>query len=343
MEHLITIEKALELSNPLFVDLRSPVEYEEAHIPGALNVPLFEDEERALIGTVYKKESPEDAIDKGFQIAAPKLPEIYNKLKPYCSAREIVLYCWRGGMRSRAISQILDVLNMPHFRLIGGYKSFRRCVNSFFEDPFKQEIIVLHGLTGVGKTHILEKLREEGYPAVDLEGLANNRGSVFGHIGLEKAPSQKQFEGLLYWECRRYQQAKRIAVECESRRIGSVLLPASFFNAMQSGRKVLIYDSPENRIKRLVATYTRSKRGQNDEQLISAVNRLRKRLGNAKTDELIGLLSVPDYGEVVRRLLADYYDPLYHYPDKPSPDYEFNLDARSMDDAIAVLKEILIK
>ena len=263
---MISIEKALELKAPLFIDLRSPCEYEEAHIPGAVNIPLFDNEERSVVGTTYRVVSNQAAIDKGLEIVAPKLPEIYKKIKPYGEQREIVLYCWRGGMRSQAISQFLDLLGLTHYRLSGGYKAFRRHVCSFFE-KFQQEIITLHGLTGAGKTEILQELRKKGYPAIDLEDLANHRGSVFGHIGLGKAPSQKHFEGLLFWECQKHRKAKRIAVECESQRIGVLQLPKSFFNAMQTGRRVLVYDSMAHRVERLVATYAGSFSQENEEQL----------------------------------------------------------------------------
>lgn len=338
---MITIEKALNLPAPLFIDLRSPCEYEEAHIPGAINIPLFENEERALLGKVYKEKSSDEAYYKGLEITAPKLPEIYRKIKPYCGQRDIVLYCWRGGMRSRAISGILDLLQLPHYRLTGGFKAFRQYVNRYFEGPFKQEIVVLYGLTGAGKTDILRELNRRGYPAVDLEGLANHRGSVFGHVGMGKSPTQKQFEGLLFAECWKHREAGMIAVECESRRIGPVFLPAGFFAAMQAGRKVLIYDSMDNRIKRLVAAYTASFSPDNEEQLTTALNKLRKRLGNSETDELIRLVRKRDYYQAVNRLNVLYYDPLYKFPDKPSPDYELNIDAGNLENAVQVLAGLL--
>ena len=338
---MITIEKALELRAPLFIDLRSPCEYEEAHIPGAINIPLFDNLERSLIGTVYRETSNQAAVDKGFEIVAPKLPDIYNQIKPYSSEREIVLYCWRGGMRSQAISQVFDLLELPHCRLSGGYKAFRRHVCNFFAEEFKQEIIVLHGLTGAGKTEMLQELSKKEYPVINLEALANHRGSAFGHIGLGKTPSQKQFEGLLFAECRKHREAKRIAVECESRSIGSLQLPDGFFNAMQTGRKVLVYDSLQNRIERLVATYAESCSLENEEQLAAALHSLRKRLGNTATDDLLRLVKSHDYREVAHRLLVGYYDPLYRYPDKPSPAYELNLNAGDMEQAIASVEKLL--
>lgn len=341
MDNLITIKEALNLKQPLFIDLRSPIEYEEAHIPGALNIPLLENDERALVGTVYKNQSPDLAVDKGFEFAAPKLPEMCYKIKELGQERQIVLYCWRGGMRSHSLSQVLSILGTGHYRLIGGYKAFRRYVNDFFEQPLEQRIILLNGLTGVGKTEVLKKLDNEGFPVIDLEGLANNRGSVFGYIGYEKQPTQKQFEGLLFSECLRFRKYQNLAVECESRRIGSLIIPATFFNAMQDGVKVLIYDSMENRIRRLTETYTDSFSSDNDEQILTAMDRLRQRLGHNKINDLKELLKQRNYQEVVYQLLVDYYDPMYRYPSGPHEDYEYCLDAGKMDLTLLVLKELL--
>lgn len=343
MENLITIKEALSLKRPLFIDLRSPVEYEEAHVPGAINIPLLENDERALVGTVYKNQSPDLAVDKGFEFAAPKLPEMCQKIKELGKEGEVVLYCWRGGMRSHSLSQVLSVLGTGHYRLIGGYKAFRRHVNDFFDQPIKKRIILLNGLTGVGKTEILQKLNKEGFPAIDLEGLAKNRGSVFGYIGYHKQPTQKQFEGLLFLECLRLKEHQALAVECESRRIGSLIIPASFFNAMQDGIKVLIYDSMENRIRRLTETYTESFSSDNNEQqILAALDRLRQRLGHEKINDLKELLIKGNFQEVVYQLLVNYYDPMYRYPAGPCEDYEYCLDAGNMEKTIAQLKKIIV-
>lgn len=342
MENLVTIEQALELSNPLFIDLRSPVEYEAAHIPGALNIPLFEDDERALVGTIYRENSPESAIDEGFSLAAPKLPGIYRRIKELSSKYNIVLYCWRGGMRSQAISQVLTMLGSNHYRLEGGFKSFRQYVLEFFSKPLTQEIVVLHGLTGVGKTDYLNRLRMEGLPALDLEGLAHNRGSVFGHIGMGRPTTQKQFDGELFFFCRKFRDWPRIMVECESKRIGNVVLPETIFAAMERGRRVLLYDSMENRINRLIAAYALEENPDNLRALRASVERLQKHLGRRKTEDLLEALRERDYPRAVYTLLIDYYDPLYKYPDQPSERYEFNCNAGHYEETFAFLKALLV-
>ena len=341
MEQLINIEDALNLQAPLFIDLRSPSEFEEAHIPGALNMPLFDDEERAIIGTIYKDISPEKATEEGLSLVAPRLPELYARLKELCRKNEIILYCWRGGMRSKGICQILTVMAVKHYRLEGGYKSFRNFVIEYFSQPFLQEIIVLDGLTGVGKTDMLELLIKDNYPAIDIEGLASNKGSVFGHIGFASVPTQKQFEGLLFAALYRLRHLPRIIVECESRRIGKVSLPTSFFKAMENGHRVLVYDSLHNRVNRLTQTYTLKRSGAYDKELGEAINRLRKRLGHKKVNNLLELLDIKEYNSIVKVLLEDYYDPLYNYPNEPSSDYELNLNAQDMTGSVEKLKGLL--
>ncbi|MCR4440906.1 MAG: tRNA 2-selenouridine(34) synthase MnmH [Peptococcaceae bacterium] len=343
MGNLITIEQALNLPKPQFVDLRSPLEFEEAHIPRAVNMPLLNNEERALIGAVYKERSPEEAVDKGFSLIAPRLPALHENIKRLSREKDVVLYCWRGGMRSEALSQVLNILGTKHFRLEGGYKSFRRHVMNYFERDFEKEVVVLDGLTGVGKTELLKKLKDKGLPAVDLEGIAGNRGSVFGHLGLPKQPTQKHFEGLLYWECFKHRQSSKIVVECESRRIGSVLLPTRFFEFMQKGIRVLVYDRMEKRVERLIATYAPCLGGENEEQLKQAVLRLKKRLGGEKTARILQLLEQRRYDEFVEKLLVDYYDPLYRYPAGPSKEYETCLSGSEPEYAAEVIRKTFFK
>ncbi|MDD2497667.1 MAG: tRNA 2-selenouridine(34) synthase MnmH, partial [Desulfitobacteriaceae bacterium] len=176
----LEIDQALSLSYPLFVDVRSEREFKVDHIPGAINVPLFNDEERALVGTVYKTQSPEQARYLGLKIVSPKLPDLVQLIQSQGEGREIVLYCWRGGMRSLSLATVLDLMNIHVYRLSGGYKSFRRWICSYFsQDSLPFQVVVVHGLTGTGKTNVLKKLAERGVPVLDLEGLAGHRGSVF--------------------------------------------------------------------------------------------------------------------------------------------------------------------
>lgn len=340
--NIIKIQEALAVPNSLFIDLRSPREYADAHIPGAINLPLLGNAERALVGTIYKQNSPELAVKQGFNIIAPKLPDICSKIKKYCTEYTVVLYCWRGGMRSRSISGILSILGTKHFLLEGGYKAFRKYVNDFFSHPLEKELVVIVGLTGVGKTELLQHLKKDNYPVIDLEKLANHRGSVFGSIGLGQAPSQKQFEGQLMIECLKYKGFPRIAVECESKRIGQRIIPEQFFLAMQKGSRVLLYDKLQNRVKRIMATYTVANHEEFVTELQIALNVLRKHLGNRKINQLMKYLQVREYDKIVAKLLVDYYDPLYHFPDKPSQEYIFCLENNKQEEVLNSLKILLI-
>ncbi len=340
-KYLISVDNAFELKNVQFIDLRSPIEFEEAHIPGAINIPLLEDDERKIVGTIYKQHSPDLALEEGFGFIAPKLPDICLKIKNIGNAYYPVIYCWRGGMRSQALSNVLDIMSIKHFRLYGGYKAFRNYVLEYFSQPFKQNVIVLDGLTGVGKTDLIQEIIKLGLPAIDLESLANNHGSVFGCIGLGKQPQQKHFEGLLLAKCLKQKDKPNIIVECESRRIGSVSIPETFFTAMKNGQHILIHDIIENRIKRITDNYVIENNDQNRESIRNAIYGLKKRLGLKNTNNLIYLFENNEYSKVVEILLKDYYDPLYAFPSEHSNKYKINISSVDMAYAVDVLRSLI--
>lgn len=320
----ITVEELVNLEKSVLVDVRSEGEYQEATIPGALNLPLFNNEERAKVGTIYTQISPALAREEGLRIVSPKLPDLINKAKQWSEQGSLVLFCWRGGMRSKSLATVIDLMGVPVYRLQGGYKSYRKKVLEFFDQELAFKVVVLRGNTGVGKTEILKQLREDGYPAIDLEGLANNRGSVFGDVGLGAPPSQKTFESSLYEELKRVkaQRHSYIVVECESKRIGRVSLPNKFHQAMQEGTQVLVYDSIKNRVNRLLKEYANISEA--IPQIRAALLRLDKNLGRKKLEEYKGLLEEKRLYEFTENLL-EYYDTLYRYPNESSADYAFNI------------------
>lgn len=321
----IDFASALKLPAPALVDVRSESEYQEDHIPGAVNIPLFNDEERKNVGTVYKNNGPEEAKRLGLKIVSPKLPHLVNLIEKAGIGKELVLYCWRGGMRSKSLATILDLMNINVFRLNGGYKRYRQWINKFFhQDSFPFEVIVLHGLTGTGKTNVIQKLANWGASAVDLEGLANNRGSVFGNVGLSPQPSQKLFESLLWYQLHKYRHQKYIIVECESKRIGKVTIPQSLFLGMKDGKHILLFDSLNHRIERILNEY---KVDLYANELIDALNKLKNRLGNEKVLSLHQMIESGKFHPVVETLLVSYYDPLYNYPDHPSVEFDFNVNS----------------
>lgn len=341
MHRIITADEAVKLANPIFVDVRSESEYQETTYPGAINLPVLNDQERAIVGTIYHRQSPQAAKVKALEIIAPKLPALVAKLVELNQAGEVVLFCWRGGLRSQSLAVICDLMGVPVRRLAGGIKSYRRFVNSYLTElELRPTIVVLHGLTGVGKTDMLEELARLGVATVDLETLAHNRGSVFGEIGMAPPTSQKSFEAALVQHLIKHQDAPVIVAECESKRIGRLVIPERFFSAMQAGHHILLYDSVANRVKRLIDVYVNDQQT-NLPELQQAVTALEKRLGRKKTAELNDLIGKQEFAAVAKILLLEYYDPLYQYPASPSEEYEFCVESSDIGQGAIRIKEYL--
>ena len=336
----INVQDLEKITNAVLIDVRSEGEFAEATIPGAINLPLFNDEERTQVGITYTHESPAQARELGLRLVSPKLPSLVKRAQELAEQGSLVVFCWRGGMRSKAFSQVLDLMGIPVYRLLGGYKAYRKQVLEYFQSALPFHVVVLRGNTGVGKTDMLGRLRQDGYPAIDMEGLANNRGSVFGDVGLGAAPTQKAFESLLYEELQHFKNWPYIIVECESRRIGRVTLPQLFFQAMQDGTQVLVYDFMGNRVKRLHREYTAMP--ESIFEIRKALQRLVKTLGRIKVAELNDLLD-RDEEEFTRRLLVEYYDLLYSYPNSPDPRYVLSLNYANPEGAVRELEEYLDK
>jgi tRNA 2-selenouridine synthase len=320
----ISIEEALKIKDRLFVDVRSPGEYNEASIPGSVNLPLLGDEERAKVGKLYRHNGPEEARELGLEFVSPKIPLLMNRIKQLSTQYKVIIFCWRGGQRSKAVCNLANIMELSVLRLSGGYKAYRRYVNDFLSGPdIPGYSVVLHGLTGVGKTQILDMLAEKNVGVVDLEGMANNRGSVFGAIGLGQQPSQKMFEARIVEVLTSPQCATAFAIECESKRIGRLSVPDLVVKAMAEGSHILLYSSMEKRIKRLVEMYAGV--AENTEGLYKAIDSLTKRLGKIKTEQLKEQVSQGDFASVVEYLLINYYDPLYSYPQEPSNQYPLSV------------------
>lgn len=320
----INVEELRNLDKPILIDVRSEGEFAEATIPGAVNIPLFNNEERAEIGTIYTQTSQSLARELGLNIISPKLPDLVKQVGDLAKKGPLVLFCWRGGMRSKSISTVVDLMGIPIYRLQGGYKAYRNQVVDYFQKKLPFRVVVLRGNTGVGKTELLRNLRADGYPAIDLEKLANNRGSVFGAMGLGDPPSQKKFEGLLYEELASLREFPYIIVECESKRIGRVTLPAKLYTEMQEGIQILQYDSLDNRVQRLIKEYTSVPNA--IQEISVALERLIKTLGHEKVNALRALLNTNCLDKFTEQLLVDYYDKLYAYPNEPSPEYSYYIN-----------------
>jgi len=287
------------------IDVRSPGEFQKGHIPGACNVPLFSDDERAQVGTMYVRQSREKAIELGYKFVTPKLIDFITQSEKIAPKKEVVVHCWRGGMRSAAFAQHLAENGFHQVHLIeGGYKAFRNFVLKTFDFPFK--LNVLGGYTGSGKTRILNSIREMGHQVVDLEQLANHKGSAFGGIGLPKQPTVEQFENDVFEEFRKLDFSKPIWLEDESHNIGHVKIPINLFRQMRE-YPLLFLDIPrEQRAKLLVEEYGKC----NNDELAAAIGRIHKRLGGLAVKNALQYLEEENYFEVAKITLF-YYDKSY--------------------------------
>lgn len=298
------------LATHLPVDVRTPLEYAEDHIPGAINVPLLGNEERVEIGALYKESGSFAARNRGLEMTAHRMPAMVAAIAGAAAGRPILVYCWRGGLRSKTVVSILELTGYRAVQLTGGYKAFRNHVISYFE-PFRPPgpIVVIHGMTGIGKTPFLLGLRSDNLTVIDLEGLAGHRGSAFGELGLVQNLPQKHFETLLWDAFRRTPPGKPVIVEGESKRIGRLSLPGNMYEVMLESAKVWCDASMETRIRRLIAEYGRPDYRAGMEE---ALLRIRKRLGGDKYAELAGYLQQWDLEPFTAELIKHYYDKVYY-------------------------------
>ncbi|MFA6126449.1 MAG: tRNA 2-selenouridine(34) synthase MnmH [Bacteroidales bacterium] len=288
------------------VDVRSPAEFTQGHIPGAFNLPLFNDEERARVGTAYKQIGRSVAFDMGLDIVGPKMSDFVRTARDLAPKKKILIHCWRGGMRSASMSWLLETAGFRISVLKGGYKAYRTWVRDNLVT--NKKFVILGGLTGSGKTIWLKKLAEAGEPVVDLERLANHRGSVFGGIGLGSQPTNEQFENDLYRDLQAFQPGQVIWLEDESRQIGRIFMPEPIYLAMTASPLIRIKIPGELRIQIILDEYA----GLDTDKLAASVNQISKRLGGLVTAQCLELLEKGDFAGVVR-LLLPYYDKTYSH------------------------------
>ena len=309
----IELDKALHWrrNGALLIDVRTPQEFAEATIPGAINLPLFSNAERRQVGTAYRQQGKKAARQLGVELVAPKIPGFVSSVEQLWGEEQgpLIVFCWRGGLRSQAMSAFLTLAGIPARQLRGGHKAFRRHVVDYFEQQQWPPIQVLRGLTGVGKTRVLQHLAHRGYPVVDLEGLANHRGSAFGALGLSPQPSQKMFEAALWDRLDGLKAAPYLVTEGESLHIGRLTVPKRFHQAMQVLPSLWLTASLETRIRAILDEYPA--RDQRREQFKKPIAALKERLGRATVSELISLLDAGRWEDLVRELMVRYYDPLY--------------------------------
>lgn len=302
------------LRSSIIIDVRSPAEYEHAHIPAALNLPLFDNDERAMIGTTYKKQSREAAIKAGLPLFGNKMLSMIETVETWIAATQkdnnltkptLFVHCWRGGMRSAAVAWLLDLYGYKVVQLTGGYKAYRNWVLEQFTIPYSLK--VLGGYTGSGKTEILQALQEKNYAVIDLEGIAHHKGSAFGAIGQLPQPSQEMFENILAKKLFEVNKNnKPIWIEDESQRIGTVLIPTPLFHLMRNSTCYFMKIPFEQRLAFILEGY-----GKFDAQsLIEATERIQKRLGGLETKNAVAHVMQGELKEAFSILLK-YYDKWY--------------------------------
>ncbi|PZV09995.1 MAG: tRNA 2-selenouridine(34) synthase MnmH [Leptolyngbya sp.] len=301
----LDIDDFLQGSGPI-LDVRSPGEFQQGHIPGAISFPLFTDAERAQVGTCYKQVGRESAVELGFDIAGPKCGEFVRAAKALAPERHLRIHCWRGGMRSGGMGWILELAGFTVHLLDGGYKAYRRWVRETLATP--KPIVILGGMTGSGKTQILQELAVLGESVLDLEGLANHRGSSFGALLLPPQPSTEHYENLLADQWAKFPSGRPIWLEAESRRVGTCRIPDELFAQMDAAPAVEVVRSVDERLDLLVEIYGEA----STEGLVQATERIRKRLGGDRTQTAIHHIQSGNLREACA-IILDYYDRAYRH------------------------------
>ena len=303
---IITIaEYYQKYSHLAIIDVRSPGEFTKGHIPGATNIPLFSDAERAMVGTAYVRQSKEIAMNIGLKIVKPKLEYFIEESGKVAPSGEVVVHCWRGGLRSLSFARHLSENGFHSIRVIeGGYKSFRNYVLRFFDYPFK--LTILGGYTGSGKTNILKYFQEQSLQVVDLEGVAHHRGSAFGGIEMGTQPTGEQFENNLFEKMRHLNLGQPIWMEDENHHIGSVFIPLGLFKQIEKSEVYFLDIKKEKRAEYLVQEYA----GLDKEELALAIRKITKRLGYDRAKKALEYLEKNNFYEVAITALT-YYDMYY--------------------------------
>ncbi|MCK5847476.1 MAG: tRNA 2-selenouridine(34) synthase MnmH [Bacteroidales bacterium] len=303
----IDIIDFIELGNKLpIIDVRTPAEFEQGHIPDAINIPLFSNDERAVVGTLYKKRGKDKAVLEGLKIVGPKMYDFVVAAKKASVEGKVLLHCWRGGMRSASMAWLFETAGLKADTLEGGYKAYRSYIRKALSR--NQKINILGGMTGSNKTDILLEMQKMGEQVIDLEGEARHRGSSFGQIGLEPQPTNEQFENNIAKLWLNLDPSKTLWLEDESRVMGRVRITEDMFDLIRISPLYILEKTKQMRIQHLVNEYANL----DVDELENAIKRIEKRIGGLKLKLAIDALHNRDFAEVAN-ITLDYYDKTYTY------------------------------
>ena len=308
MAESIDIASFISLSAKFpIIDVRAPGEYQQGHIPGAINIPLFDDQERKVVGTTYKQVNREAAMYAGLDFAGKKLVALAKEGERIAGNKKTLLvHCWRGGMRSKSMVWLFETMSLTCYLLEGGYKTYRRYVRETLSTPLK--LLVIGGRTGSGKTAILHHLRQKGEQVIDLEGLAHHKGSAFGALGETEQPTTEQFENDLCRELSGLDPEKLTWIEDESRNVGKCVVPGELYSRMKGSDMIFLDIAREMRARHLVNDYARY----DQEALKACVYKIQKKLGGDRTREAVEAIERKDYYQTAM-ITLHYYDKAYMY------------------------------
>lgn len=334
----IKYEDLHKLRSYILIDARTPKEFEESPIPGAVNIPALLDDERVAVGTAYVRESKEKAKEIGIEKISKRLPEIFQQINELSKKYDkLVFYCARGGMRSSSLEAIFFALKYKTLKLEGGYKAYRNYIINDLEEKNKDlKYIILHGRTGVGKTKILERLAERGYPVMDLEKMADHKGSFFGGLCEKKKQSQRRLESLIY-ENVVNNTSGYVLAESESKRIGNIYIPEEIAKSIVNGTHIIIDTSIENRVKIIMEDYASATK----EELKFCLDRVGRYISKERYETYSKLLDEGNLEKLSEILMEKYYDPLY---DQSINKYEYaeTIYYKTLDEAADKVVDFLV-
>jgi tRNA 2-selenouridine synthase len=302
---ILNIDDFFKLRQQLpVVDVRSEGEYAQGHIDQAINIPILNDAERVEVGTDYKQKGQLEAIKTGFRLVGPRIIDIVTSAEQTANGKELLVHCWRGGMRSSNFCQFIGMAKVKSHQLEGGYKTYRHVALESFRKEL--DLIVIGGCTGSGKSEILRTLKDKGEQVIDLEQLANHRGSSFGALLMPPQPTTEQFQNNLFEVIRGFDLSRKVWIEDESIAVGKIFLPEPLWRRMCVSPLIEIEVDRSKRVQRLVDEYGAADK----KEFLGAMERITKKLGGQHFNAAKERLFADDMYATID-ILLNYYDKAY--------------------------------